>query len=178
MCVLSHVWLFDPLDCSLPGSSIHGILQARILEQVAISYSKGSSQPRDRTHVSCIGRWMLYHCVTWETLEHEGKTLNWRPLKPVPSKPPVQSMTSTSLSAVIASITQAFPARFLDVMQIVMWYQWLNLLFLVPHYFLIEVYFWSLCRYRTVLQNALKLWRNLLIEKRGIELCYLVAGSC
>ena len=43
-----------PVDCSLPGSSIHGILQARILEWVAISFSRGSSQPRDQTQVSCI----------------------------------------------------------------------------------------------------------------------------
>ena len=44
----------DPVDCSPPGSSIHGILQARILEQVAISFSRRSSQPRDLTQVSCI----------------------------------------------------------------------------------------------------------------------------
>ena len=47
--------LCDSMDCSLPGSSIHGILQARVLEWVAISFSKGSSQPRDRTQVSRIG---------------------------------------------------------------------------------------------------------------------------
>ena len=46
--------LCDPMDCSLPGSSIHGILQARILEWVAISFSRGSSQPRDRTQVFTI----------------------------------------------------------------------------------------------------------------------------
>ena len=44
----------DPMDCSLPGSSVHGIFQARILEQVAISYSWGSSQPGDQTSVSCL----------------------------------------------------------------------------------------------------------------------------
>ena len=50
---LSHVQLFcDPMDCSKPGSSVHGILQARILEWVAISYSRGSSQPRGWTCVS------------------------------------------------------------------------------------------------------------------------------
>ena len=42
------------MNCSLPGSSIHGILQARILEWIAISFSRGSSQPRDWTWVSCI----------------------------------------------------------------------------------------------------------------------------
>ena len=46
--------LCDPMDCSLPGSPIHGILQARILEWVAISFSRGSSQPRDQTQVSQI----------------------------------------------------------------------------------------------------------------------------
>ena len=44
----------DSMDCSLPGSSVHGILQVRILEWVAISFSRGSSQPRNRTQVSCI----------------------------------------------------------------------------------------------------------------------------
>ena len=47
--------LHDPLDCSPPGSSVHGILQARRLGRVAISFSRRSSQPRDQTRVSCIG---------------------------------------------------------------------------------------------------------------------------
>ena len=47
--------LCDPVDSSLPGSFVHGILQARILEWVAISFSRGSSPPRDQTQVSCIG---------------------------------------------------------------------------------------------------------------------------
>ena len=46
--------LCNPMDCSLPGSSVHGILQARIVEWVAISFSRGSCQPRDQTLVSCI----------------------------------------------------------------------------------------------------------------------------
>ena len=46
--------LCDPIDCSLPGLSIHGIFQARVLEWVAISFSRGSSQPRDWTQVSHI----------------------------------------------------------------------------------------------------------------------------
>ena len=53
--VKSCLTLWDPMDCSLPGSSVHEILQARILEWVAISFSRGSSQPRDQTRVSCIG---------------------------------------------------------------------------------------------------------------------------
>ena len=47
--------LCDPMDCSLPGSYVHGILQARILEWAAVSFSRGSSRPRDWTRVSCIG---------------------------------------------------------------------------------------------------------------------------
>ena len=43
----------NPMDCSPPGSSVHGILQTRILEWVAIPFPGGSSQPRDQTHVSC-----------------------------------------------------------------------------------------------------------------------------
>ena len=53
--------LCNPMDCSLPGSSVHGILQARILEWVAISSSRGSSQPRDPSQVFCMGRQILYH---------------------------------------------------------------------------------------------------------------------
>ena len=56
--------LCDPMDCSLPGSSVHGILWARILEWATMPSSRGSSWSRDRTqvsYVSCIGRWILYH---------------------------------------------------------------------------------------------------------------------
>ena len=60
----SCLTLCDPLDCSLPGSSVHEILQARILEWVAISSSRGSSQPRNRNCVSCVsciaGRFFTY----------------------------------------------------------------------------------------------------------------------
>ena len=61
--------LCDPMDYNLPGSSVHGILQARILEWVAVSSSTGSSQPKDWTRVSCIsciGRRILYHGASWE----------------------------------------------------------------------------------------------------------------
>ena len=70
MCVYSLqscLTLCDPKDCRPPGSSVHGILQARILEWVAISYSRGSSWPRDQTRVSlrllnC--KWIVYHWAT------------------------------------------------------------------------------------------------------------------
>ena len=58
--------LCDPTDCSLPGSSVHGIFQAIVLEWVAISFSRGSSQPRDWTWVSRI----VDRCFTiWATRE-------------------------------------------------------------------------------------------------------------
>ena len=47
-----------PMDCSPPGSSVHGIFQARILEWVVISYSRGSSQPSDQTHICLAGRFL------------------------------------------------------------------------------------------------------------------------
>ena len=55
----SCLTLCDPMDCCLPGSSICGISQARILERVATSFSR-SSQSRDQTQLSCIGRQILY----------------------------------------------------------------------------------------------------------------------
>ena len=63
---LSCTTLCDPMDCSLPGSSVHGIFQARVLEWVAISFSRGSSRFRNRTQVShIVGR-----CFTvWATKE-------------------------------------------------------------------------------------------------------------
>ena len=58
--------LWDPVDCSPPGSSVHEILQVRILEWDVIPFSRGSSQPRDRTQVSCIaGRFF----TVWATTE-------------------------------------------------------------------------------------------------------------
>ena len=54
------------MDCSLPSFSVHGMSPAKLLEWVAISFSRGSSWPRDRTHVSCVGRWILYHWATRE----------------------------------------------------------------------------------------------------------------
>ena len=57
-----------PVDCSPPSSSIHGILQARILELVAMSFSRGSSRPRDRTQVSHIAGRRFNLCTTREAL--------------------------------------------------------------------------------------------------------------
>ena len=62
------------MDCSLPGSSVHGIFQAIVLEWIAISHSKGSSQPRDRTRVSCI---VDRRFTAWATREipHTSKVM-------------------------------------------------------------------------------------------------------
>ena len=71
--------LCDPMDSSPPGSSVHGISLARILEWVAISFSRGSSQSRDQTRfscVSCIGRWILYHHNTWGAPIHSLPVYN------------------------------------------------------------------------------------------------------
>ena len=81
VCVRAHTWaqslshfsiLWDPMDHSLPGSSVHGVFQTRILERVAIFFSRGSSWPRGWTCISCIGRWFLYHWATWEALTVYG----------------------------------------------------------------------------------------------------------
>ena len=67
----SRVWVCNPIDCSPPGSSDSGLLQARILERVAVPSSRGSSPPRDWTcisYVSCIAAGFLYHWATWEAL--------------------------------------------------------------------------------------------------------------
>ena len=88
MCVCVHIHmcmraqlcptLCNPMDYSLPGSSVHGLFQAKILEWVAMASSRGSSRPRDQTHIFCIsliGRHILYHCATWKPIR---KTLIWK----------------------------------------------------------------------------------------------------
>ena len=65
--------LCDPVDCSPPGSSVHEVFQARILEWVATSFSKGSSQPRDQTRVSCTAGRFFTDWATREALSSRGK---------------------------------------------------------------------------------------------------------
>ena len=69
-CLVSQLCLTlcNPIDYSLPGSSVHGTSQTGILEWVAISFSRRSSQPRDWTHISCTGRRILYHWATRDAL--------------------------------------------------------------------------------------------------------------
>ena len=70
----------DRMDYSPPGSSVRGTSRARMLQWVAISFSRGSSWPRDWSHVSCIGRRVLYHWATWEAL----MVLSWKPTEVAP----------------------------------------------------------------------------------------------
>ena len=72
--------LCNPVDCSLPGTSVHGILQTRILEWVAISFSRGPSRPRDQPWVSCIASRFFTICATRET----QKIIPIRTSKPSP----------------------------------------------------------------------------------------------
>ena len=93
--VLSHSVVFnscDPMDCILPCSSVHGIFQARILEQVPVPFSRGSSQPRDWTQVYPHCRWILY------PLSHQGSPgiLEWvaYPFSPTSSRPRIRTGVS------------------------------------------------------------------------------------
>ena len=63
----------NPMDCSPPGSRVHGILQARILKWIAIPFSRGSSQPRDWTQVSCIAGGFF---TIWDTREASVMPIN------------------------------------------------------------------------------------------------------
>ena len=73
--MVSRVWLCDPIDCSLPGSSVHGLLQARVLEWVAYPFSSWSLQPRKQNRISCIAGGFF---TSWATREAIGcyKILN------------------------------------------------------------------------------------------------------
>ena len=73
----SYPTLCDPKDCSPPGSSVHETSQTRKLEWVAVPFSRGSSQPRDRTHISCIGRQILYLWATWEAWNRRSVGSKW-----------------------------------------------------------------------------------------------------
>ena len=105
------------MDCSSPGFSVHGILQARILEWVAISSSGGSSWPRDRTHVSYIARWILYHWATrwwfqsWSVRAHlEQKRLgNTEGCSPQPLQRPAAAVLQGPLPVEAQGQAALFP---------------------------------------------------------------------
>ena len=82
------------MDCSLPGSSVQGIFQAIILEWAAISSSRGSSQPRDRTWIFCIGRQVLYCWASREAPWQEQVKLKKK--LEIGSRPWIQNITKCS----------------------------------------------------------------------------------
>ena len=115
--------LCDPMDHSLPGSSVHGILQTRILEWVAIPFSSGSFQSRDQTHVFCIAGRLPSEPHTWTTLkkwlqrpstfsvlfclvfnhliEEFWVHINFSPSTPLPDPAPPQVFFCQELSATV-----------------------------------------------------------------------------
>ena len=114
--LLSLVRLFcDSRNCIPPGSSVHGISQASILEWVAISSSRGSLRPRDRTHVSCIscvGRWVLYHWATWEGVQSLSHV--WLFATPwIAARQASLSITNSRSSLRLTSIESVMPSSHL-----------------------------------------------------------------
>ena len=127
ICVCAQLCLplCSPKDCSPPGSSVHGISQARILEQVTISFSRGSSQPTDGTHVSqvfYIGSQVLYHQHHLGSPQRRGK---WHQIRSVAqscltfcdpmnrSTPASLSITNSGSSLRLTSIKSVMPSSHL-----------------------------------------------------------------
>ena len=97
------------MDCSPPDSSVHRLLQARILGQVAISFSRGSSWIRDWTHISYTGRRVLHHWATREALTPTPKTYwlkarqnQWVGLPRISWESPSSALTASGLGQVDA----------------------------------------------------------------------------
>ena len=95
------------MNCSSPDSSAHGISQARILEWVAICFSRGSSWPRDPSHVSWIGRQILYH---WAAAATAAKSLQLCPIlcDPVDGSPPGSPVPGILLARTLEWVAISF----------------------------------------------------------------------
>ena len=108
MCwLLSHVWLCNPMDCSPSGFSVHWIFQARILECVAISFSRGSFQHRERTPFSCnAGRlftiWATMEAGNMKSVQFSSATQSW----PTLCHPMDCSMSSVPIYHQLLEFTQ------------------------------------------------------------------------
>ena len=112
-CMLRHVWFFaNSMDCSPPSSSVYGIFQTRILEWVAISSSRGSSQPRDWTQVSCIAD----RCFITET---PGKPLSLKESMRLSEKVPSHSESLEKLS--LSFLVFLFPLYLLSCQRELIW---------------------------------------------------------
>jgi len=103
--------LYNPLDCSPPGSSVHGISQARILEWVAISFSRGSSQPRDWTSVFCVSCIAGRFFTCWAIREDQKRGYLWKfkasnewSLNPNGKTPPPLHLPMLELTVLIYSL--------------------------------------------------------------------------
>ena len=112
LCLVAQLWptLWNPMDRSQPSSSVHGVLQARILEWVAISLLRESSRTRDWTHDSYIGRQLLYPWATWEV--HVFPDLH-----PQLSSPLTSPCLLSSLSSLFPSPSTSYPAPITPVFQ-------------------------------------------------------------
>ena len=110
MCTPSHsaasgcLW---PVDCSLPGPSVHRMLQAKLLEQVAISYSRESSPPKNRnciSRVSCTGRQILCHCAPWEAQAATYQRSCWERFQSWPVSPALATLLCFPLQMLMSSL--------------------------------------------------------------------------
>ena len=103
------------MDCSLPGSSVHGIFQARVLEWVAISFSRGSSQPRKRTRVSrTAGRRFTIWATREAPLSIQKKCFKWDVLCTVLSHSVMSDCDSMDCSPPGSSVHGILQARILE----------------------------------------------------------------
>ena len=135
VCVKSSPTLWDPMNCSPPGSSVHGIFQARILEWVVISSSRGSSQ----THVfciSCIGRWILYHWAAQASPKHSGgaqsgQLINIKAISLPPSLSTEGTISPTPFQNTLNSLHAQINGRCQRVL-LVSWYHFYQCLTITP----------------------------------------------
>ena len=118
----SYLTLYDPMDCSLPGSSIMGFFQARILEWVAISFTRGSSQPRDRTWVSCI---VSRDFTVWATREVLGLPLTQTECK-IPLEYVINTDSFIPFSAWICVVCVKFKPQFCIFAKCLPFSAWIN----------------------------------------------------
>ena len=108
------------MDCSPPGSSVHGIFQARTLEWVAIAFPRGSSWPRDQTRFYCISRLIIYHSATrevstWVIRSDQSLSCVWlfaTPLE-ITARQASLSITNSRSSLRLTSIESVMPSSHL-----------------------------------------------------------------
>ena len=101
----SYLTLCDPMDCSPPGSSVHGILQARILECVAMPSSRGSSWPSERTRICCIDR-QIHHQPS-----HQGNQINYSDSRSFVSDSATPWIVTLQLHGLPVSSVWGFPRQ-------------------------------------------------------------------